>query len=275
MALALTAALLSLCGNSAHASVHVTYSVGQLTSVDDYFSASWLHDASKSPANSGSIENRAYRMGAVSDFISGSLYGDFDATTNQLRAIGGTLSGKASLLLGDLSLVDKTLELKLGKEAGTGKSGAIQFETNGAGNGEFTGGYVDFALTLDGAGSTLLTGTFFFKPQAETGSAMLSPNRGNSSAFTLWGYNWMHDSADIVTGVDGVNWLDFLQGLGFSGDALVSRNSAPGQTLGIALFASDADFASSAVSSNPEPTAGIIWGVLIAMGAVVRRRRAS
>ena len=52
---------------------------------------------------------------------------------------------------------------------------------------------MDFSLMVGGSTTSVLDGTFFFKPQAESGSDALSPNRGTSYNFSLWGWDWMHD----------------------------------------------------------------------------------
>lgn len=278
-ALAVAAALSSYGAASALASVHISYSVGQLDSLgtgDDLFSASLLHDATASPAGTAPAnladDNRAYRMGATSGFMSGSLYGDYDASSNQLTAIGGTVSGNLRLLFSNDNLNDKNFVLKLGQEAGAGKTGALKFETNGAGTGEYTGGFVDFALAIVGESSDFLTGTFFFKPQAETGSLMLSPNRGTASEFTLWGYNWMHSSGPYGTS-DAVSWDSFLEPLGYDGN--VTRPSILAdelnRTLGVALYVNAPSTAPTS-AANPEPTTCVIWGVLVGAALVFTRR---
>ena len=252
-----------------------TYQVGPLGSEQDFFSASWLHDASGTPSPSGSVpaaqDNRAYRTGTTSSSITGSLYGDLDATQNVLSGIGGTLSGKTRYLLDDFnsSLNGKEFVLNLGKDAGSGKSGKLKFETSGAGQGEFTGGYIDFALSIVGGPANMLTGTFFFKPQAEMGSTPLTPNRGNSSAFTLWGYNWMHDSAPFGGG-DAVNWATFMDSLQYGGPAVVRPtivSDESNQTLGISLYVTSVNN-----SVNPEPTTLIVWGALSMIGLCYSRR---
>lgn len=267
---ALAIALIGWCASTASASVHVTYNVGHLASAggdDAIFSASWLHDATSSPnLSSGTNANRAYRSGMTSDLMSGSLYGELNQHENALSDIGGTVSGNLKMLLGDAAFDSPSFVLRLGMEAG--KTGKLKFETNGAGTGEYSGGYLDFALDV---GSTLnvVTGTFFFKPQAETGSSVLSPNRGNSSAFTLWGYNWMHDSGPIDGSPNSVDWAKFLGKLGYTGDTVL-RTDALGNTLeqalGVALYVSDPS-PPPPYASNPEPTTLVVWAVLMSVGA--------
>ena len=94
------------------------------------------------------------------------------------------------------------------------KSGKLAFETNGAGSGQYTGGYVDYVLAVDtnpdvnvDTFTDVLAGTFFFKPQGENSSSMLSPNRGIISKFTLWGYNYMHDSYAYDGGERGLGCI--------------------------------------------------------------------
>jgi hypothetical protein len=210
-------------------------------------------------------------MGATSSSITGSLHGDLDSTLNVLSDIGGSLIGKTRYLLDnfDDSLNGQEFVLKLGKDAGSGKTGKLKFETSGAGQGEFTGGFIDFALSIVGGPSNVLTGTFFFKPQAEMGTSPLTPNRGNSTAFTLWGYNWMHDSAPLGGG-DAVNWTTFMDSLRYDGE-IVQRpsivNDENNHTLGISLYVTAATN-----SVNPEPTALIVWGALSMIGLCYARR---
>jgi hypothetical protein len=265
LALALFAALVPIVSASVH-----TYNVGDLANPDgdEIFSASWLHDASGARnVSSGTEENGAYRSGKLSDAVSGSLYGDLNGGV--LSGIGGTLTGNLSKLLKHLdpALKNQEFTLKLGASIGSSNTGALQFNTNGSGPGEFTGGFIDYLLEVASVPGFSLAGTFFFKPQAETGSTDLSPNRGDSSAFTLWGYNWMHDSGPIDGTPASVNWQSFLSGLGYTGD--VSRSSV-GQTLGIALFASDPE--PPIGSHAPEPTTFLVWCGLAMVGVGLSRR---
>jgi hypothetical protein len=127
---------------------------------------------------------------------------------------------------------------------------------------------VDFALDIVGGAANVLTGTLFFKPQAETPSAVLTPNRGDSTEFTLWGLNWMHDGSPIGGG-ESIDWIDFLrESLGYSGTVEVDRSTA---TLGIALYAVDRNPDDG--SLNPEPTAFVVWGLLSMIGAVSCNRK--
>jgi hypothetical protein len=280
--LALCALFICICVSRSTASVHpVTYSVGELDSLgpgDNLFSASLLHDASAAPTPSGPVpaksDNRAYLMGWTSGLMSGSLSGDYDDSTNRLTSIGGIVTGNLRMLLGDsVAVKNKEFVLKLGQDAGAGKTGAIQFETDGVGQGQYSGGFIDFALALAGETSNLLTGTFFFKPQAETGSLMLSPNRGDASTFTLWGYNWMHDSPAFDSDTNSFSWSEFLDPLGYQGT--VTRPSivddADNHTLGVALYVS-APQSQLTYAANPEPTTCLVWGVLSLIGFVASYR---
>jgi hypothetical protein len=195
LAFALAAATVAL------GSVHVTYEVSPQFATDG-FTASWLHGATGGPPH-GSAENGALLNGPTSSRIAGSLEGNL--LTNRLLNASGDIScclkQLASYLndrFGTSFTTSTAFDLKLGLLA-NGGDGALAFETDGAGSGQFTGGFLDFSLFVDGAASSLRDGTFFFKPQAESGSARLSPNRGTSSEFTLWGWNWMHDGAPIDT----------------------------------------------------------------------------
>jgi hypothetical protein len=246
-------------------------------------SASWLYDATGTV--NGSDENGSLLSGPKSSCISGSLEGDLSGNT--LLDISGSVTGMVKQMSGYLNSVFQTsfspstaFELQLGKLS-TGGDGALKFETDGASTGQFTGGFLDFSLYVDGAATSLIDGTFFFKPQAETGSDKLSPNRGTSSEFTLWGWNWMHDGLP-VDGRDEPDWNEFLSGsmgLGYDGPD-VSRtlpNGAPGVgfPLGIALYALNADATSSAPLHNPEPGTVLIWGVLSIAAVLASRTRCS
>ena len=213
-------------------------------------------------------DNRAYRTGSISEQIGGKLTGDLSG--NELTSISGKLSGNLGMLLNSPSLNGKAFDLLLGSsiiDPNRSGTGALKFETNGPGTGEFTGGFIDYQLWVDG--SSILDGTFFFKPQAETGSHMLSPNRGDPEAFTLWGYNYMHSSAPFGASSGDFDWIDFLSSLGYVGTDLVGRNSAG--NLGIALFASDPE-PPIQNSSNPEPTTFLVWGGLAIIGFGISRR---
>jgi hypothetical protein len=268
---ALFMAIVSLCAPIAVASVH-TYDVGALAQPpgDDFFSASWLHDASMSPYGADpnpNPDNRAYRTGFISEQVGGKLTGALSG--NALTSISGKLSGNLGMLLNSASFNGKAFDLLLGSsivDPNRTGAGALRFETNGAGTGEFTGGFIDYQLWVDGA--SILDGTFFFKPQAETGSNALSPNRGDAQAFTLWGYNYMHDSGP-ATGPAAGAWEPFLAALGYTGD-IVTRSEV-GQTLGIALFASDPE-PPIENSANPEPTTFLVWSGLALIGFGFCRR---
>jgi hypothetical protein len=272
---ALLVALVSWCASAVDASVH-TYNVGDLVDADDNtkFTASWLHDASM--GSSGASPNRAYRSGYLSERIQGSLSGDFNEIDNTLKDIGGTLTGTLGMLPADAFVGDEAFELRLGRTVGGTSTGALKFNTSGTGVGDFTGGFIDYDLRVND--TSVLAGTFFFKPQAETGSSALSPNRGDAQAFTLWGYNYMHSSGPVGSGpvgsgpvgggADTVDWLEFLQDLGYAGESLVNRGDS---NLGIALFASDPE-PPIHNSANPEPTTLIVWGGLAMIGLGYGRR---
>jgi hypothetical protein len=261
LALALALGCTVACGS--------VYTVGQLPTIGngDFFSASWLHDATGARnVASGSEENGAYRSGQVSGAVSGSLYGEL--LDGKLVGIGGVLHGNLSKLLKtvDAGLKNQNFTMKLGQEIGESNTGALRFNTDGVGAGSFTGGFIDYLLEVPGVPGFSLTGTFFFKPQAETGSSALSPNRGDGQGFTLWGYNWMHDSGPINPADPAGAW-SFLDDLGYTG-GVVNRapftgNLVDGHTLGIALFADGA---------NPEPTTFLIWGGLSMLALAARRR---
>lgn len=273
-----TAIALSSASNAV-ASVHVTYNVGELSSAqsgDSNFSASWLHDASMGlVTDNGSTENGAYRTGRISDLVSGSIEGDLEG--NVLSEIRGSVGGKLSSLhseFGSFTSMDQFV-VRLGQDAGSGRTGALKFETNGVGTGQFSGGFIDFALDV-GSSLDLVTGTFFFKPQSETGSSALSPNRGNSTTFTLWGFNWMHDSDPVGSDAIPPDWLTFLGDLGYDRGEVLRQAPSGGemllaQTLGIALYVNDPD-PPLAYAANPEPSTFLVWGVLAMIGVGYGRR---
>ena len=73
-----------------------------------------------------------------------------------LSHVSGSVTGKLKQLAAYLNAAFDTsfstydqFELRLGGLA-DGGSGALAFETNGAGTGEFTGGYLDFSLFVAG-----------------------------------------------------------------------------------------------------------------------------
>jgi hypothetical protein len=259
------------------ASVHTYYDVQQQDSVDG-FSASWLHAATS--GLNGSPENGALLNGAISSRLSGSFEGDLSG--NILSNISGSVSGKlkqlASYLNGTLGANFSTsdpFELRLGASA-SGGTGALAFETNGVGTGEFTGGFLDFSLYAAGGAASLVDGTFFFKPQAESGSDKLSPNRGNDFISTLWGFNWMHDGPP-VDGGETADWSSFLNGLGYAGPTVLRTPSSGAglqAALGIALYIKDPP-PPDGNRSAPEPTTFLIWGLLglISVGTLRSRQR--
>lgn len=264
-----------LCASTALASVQ--FNVGQIKLDEDPipFIASSLHDASSSPSAGASVfgpsDNRAYRTGDTSSPLTGSFFGDVDQVLNQVTNIRGTLNGKTQMLLDDFDNGTnfKDFRLKIGEEAGAGKTGKLAFETAGAGQKQYTGGYIDYVLAVAVNGVDfvdVLSGAFFFKPQAENSLSELSPNRGTISQFTLWGYNYMHDSFAF----DGVSadWATFLNSLGYA--ANVTRpdidDNPENQTLGISLYVTSAE------GHMPEPTALLIWGMLTMVGACISHR---
>jgi hypothetical protein len=241
------------------AAIH-TYDIGERA-----FSGSWLHSATGTSATENGPRWNGYM---VSDKITGTLSGDLN--NNILSDVSGTVTGKLGALnlhapLSSYSSADNFL-LRLGGQVSNG-TGALRFETDGADTGQYTGGYVDFALDIVGGAANVLTGTLFFKPQAETPSAVLTPNRGDSTEFTLWGLNWMHDG-NPVGGGESIDWIDFLtESLDYTGTAEVDRPTA---TLGIALYAVDQD--PEVGMHSPEPTAFVVWALLLAVGASLSRR---
>jgi hypothetical protein len=266
MRLILIATLLAWCAASrAPASVHVTYNVLEEFSTDG-FSASWLHSA-ESLLN-GTPENGALLNGARSSRVAGSLEGNLSGSV--LSDVSGSVSGTLKQLsiyvndvFGTSYAMSTPFDLKLGGAA-SGGNGALKFETDGAGTGQFTGGFLDFSLFVAGSATSLLDGTFFFKPQAESGSAVLSPNRGTSDEFTLWGWNWMHDGLP-VDGALEPDWESFLGALGYSGPTVLrTPASGPGlvSPIGVALYVVDPDPPVLSEGHSPEPTAFIVWGLL-------------
>jgi hypothetical protein len=257
--------------SSVSASVHTTYDVLQNFSADG-FSASWLYGATGTP--NGSADNGALLSGPTTSRISGTLVGDL--TGNVLSNVSGSVSGRLKELAGYLNSTLGTnfstytpFQLLLGGTS-NGGYGAFKFETNGAGTGEFTGGYLDFSLLVGGSTASVLDGTFFFKPQAESGSDALSPNRGTSYNFSLWGWDWMHDGAP-VDGATAPDWNSFLSSLGYTGDP-VYRTPPDGSAallapLGVAMYLVDPP------ASTPEPTAIVIWGLLAMVATTFSRRQ--
>ncbi len=256
------------------ASVHTNYDILQNFSAEG-FSASWLYGADS--ALSGSAGNGALLAGETSSRISGALEGDLSGNKllNPTGSVSGSLKQLASYLntaLGTNFSTCTPFQLLLGGMSDGGQGG-FAFETNGAGTGEYTGGFLDFSLMVGGSSTSVLDGTFFFKPQAETGSGALSPNRGDSYAFSLWGWNWMHDGLP-ADGAAAPNWGDFLSSLGYTGPAAVDRTPPDGSAaliapLGIAMYLVDPP---SGGMSNPEPTAFLIWGLLAAVTITFSRR---
>jgi hypothetical protein len=255
----LIAALAAISASGALASVQVSYDI-----LKEYptsgMSASWVHSATLG----GPDANDAYFNGLMSGRVAGSLTGLLDG--DKLTDISGTVGGKLKqlsgyFLPGTYSMGD-VFNLKLGEAAGAGKSGKLQFVSNG--DGEFVGGWMDFSLEV--SGSILKSGTLFFKPQAENSSPTLSPNRGDSAAFTLWGLNWTHESLPAVVDDTLPDYSKFLSDLDQSNS--VNR---PGEfeTLGIALYLSNSK---AQYHGNPEPTTLVIWGMLAMVGAACSRR---
>ncbi len=223
------------------------------------------------------------RDGDLSSRIAGSLSGDLNG--NVLNDISGSVAGELkqlSLYLNEQFSTSYGMStpfvLQLGASAAPGGSGALQFETDGAGSGQYTGGYMDFALFVDNEATSLLSGTLFFKPQAEMGSATLSPNRGTSDEFTLLGMNWMHDGDPVNGGVEP-DWTSFLSGLGYDGPQVLRTPSGDAQgiaaTLGVDLYVVRQGGPNTL--QNPEPAALVIWGLLAGAPGVIciYRRRSS
>lgn len=270
-------AIATCCATSGFGSVHLTVGKYELDESPVPFVASWLHDASASASAGASVygpgDNRAYRTGKTSSALSGSFEGDFDASGNILSNIRGTLSGTTKLLLNSFNSGNdfKNFVLKLGQQAGSGKDGKLAFET--VGTREYTGGFIDYVLAVDVNDDNVfvdvLSGTFFFKPQAENSNSLLSPNRGTISAFMLWGYNYMHDSDAFGGG--NASWTDLFALLGgYANDVTrpdIVDDPNGDQTLGISLYVTS-DYTGNA-GQNPEPTALIIWGMLAMIGACV------
>ena len=121
----------------------------------------------------------------------------------------------------------------------------------------------------------MLDGTFFFKPQAESGSHVLSPNRGTSYDSTLWGFNWMHDGTPVDGGV-GAKLGEFLKRPGlywsdrFANTCIRPR---PEQPAGPCVYIVDPPPPDGL--QNPEPATLMIWGLLVVLSAVVYCRRRS
>lgn len=271
------------CASTTTASVQFNVGKYKLNESPVPFVASWLHDASSSPSAGASVfgpeDNRAFRTGNTSSALGGSFEGDFDSTGNVVTNIRGTLSGTTKMLLNsfDSSNNFQSFILKLGQDAGAGKSGKLAFET--VGTREYTGGYIDYAIAVAINGVDyvdVLTGTFFFKPQGENSNSLLSPNRGTVSEFMLWGYNYMHDSY-AYSGATA-DWASFFSTLGYTNNvtrpAIVgdSGSTAPptNQTLGVSLYVTSGIPGSS--GNNPEPTALIIWAMLTMVGACLSGR---
>ena len=244
------------------ASVHLAYDVIPISG----FQGSWLHSATGSEDAGSPLNGPRWNGDDISDRISGGFQGDLE--DNILSNITGSVSGKLGQLAGYLNTVTSSglstadmFELKLGQAAGG--VGVLQFETDGVGSGQFSGGVLSFSLIV--GTDSVLDGTFFFKPQAETASGVLTPNRGDSDAFTVWGLNWMHDGEPQEDGTEP-NWLAFLGDLDPGVTTLVDR---PAVTLGIAMYAVDPPGAGPA---NPEPATVMIWGLLGALGMTAYRR---
>jgi hypothetical protein len=236
------------------------------------FSASWLHSAENS--RNGTLANGARMNGQTSSRISGTLTGDLvgNILSGASGSVSGTLKQLSVYLNSEFSttfIMSTPFQLLLGGQA-SGGDGALEFETAGAG--KFTGGFLDFSLFVNGGLTSLVDGTFFFKPQAESGNAALSPNRGTSSEFTLWGANWMHDG-DPMDGGAEPDWSTFLAGLNYGGPSEVLRELASGDpgipaTLGIDLYIkSNGTTGQGGGGDVPEPLSAVVWGILVCVGA--------
>jgi len=245
------------------------------------FSASWLHSGES--ALKGSSMNGARMTGVTSSRITGILQGDL--VNNQLKQISGSVSGQlmqlSSYLNSTLTLTNSlsmsdSFELKLGSSAGG--AGALQFKSPGTNPGEYTGGYLDFSLLVPGkATGSILDGTFFFKPQAESGNAPLSPNRGDANEFTLWGNNWMHDGGP-ASGSNPSNfsdWNTFLATLGYSGGTVL-RDGGDGldASLGIDFYVVNDQPLDPPPGGPgvPEPASMFVWSMIVACSMKFSRK---
>ncbi len=168
-------------------------------------------------------------------------------------------------------------------------AGGMQFETAGTGTGEFTGGWFDYELLIDDLATdsvgfvSVTKGTFYIKPQAETGgSHPLEPNRGDSGEWTAWGNNWAHDGAPYGSprGERVGSWSDwdFLKALGHpvdsDGDLRLTkrRNVDHGIQLGIDLYAV-MESEPGDTPTVPEPVAAVIWSGFLTIALACRRSR--
>jgi hypothetical protein len=271
---ALTAAAVSalLMGSLPQAEASLaTYDIGVVPSGQaGGFRSTYLHAATTSTI--GSIDNGGRRSGSLSNSLIGSMQGDLNG--NILSGISGEISG---MLKGLTSLFgnDSTtpFALLLGSDAGVGRTGALAFETQGPGTGQFTGGFLDYDLVIGGASAA--SGTFFFQPAAQMGGSTLNPssplvpNRGTSEAFTLWGNNYMHDGNSY----DQQKWLDFLGGtpLDYSG-SYVTRSTVVNSALGIDIFA-DMSGGGGGGGVVPEPESLAVWVLLGGFGLTVISRK--
>jgi len=213
------------------------------------FRATFLHAATSS--RFGSVANGGRRSGALSNSLTGSMQGNLSG--NILSGISGEISG---MLKGLTSLFGNTsttpFVLKLGSSAGG--AGALAFETQGAGTGQFTGGFLDYELFIGTSTVVEDEGTFFFQPAAQMGgstldpSSPLVPNRGDSEAFTLWGNNYMQDGNSYTE----QDWFDFLtDDLGYAGTTYVTRSNVD-TPLGIDIYA-ERPSATGSGGALPEP----------------------
>jgi hypothetical protein len=232
------------------------------------FRATYLHAATSSII--GSNANGGRRSGNLSNALTGSMQGDLNG--NILSGISGEISG---MLKGLTSLFSNTsttpFALRLGSDAGG--TGALAFETEGSGTGQFTGGFLDYDLVIGGMSAD--SGTFFFQPAAQMGGSSLNPssplvpNRGNSDAFTLWGNNYMHDG----NGYTEQSWLSFLEGtpLEYGGGSYVTRSNVVNSPLGIDIFADMSGGGGGGVVPEPESLA--VWVLLAGLGLTVISRK--
>lgn len=231
------------------------------------FSASWLHSADASV--NGTVENGARRNGLTSSRLTGSLQADLSG--NVLSDVTGVVQGNLGQLASSLNaqlglglLPQDAFELRLGGAAGG--SGAIQLLSAD----EFTGGYLDYSLYVGSVGDTVASGTFFYKPQAELGNALLDPNRGDANAFTLWGNNWMHDGSPVAGSnePDFTDWQSFLSPLGYTGGNVLRSAGGLDAELGTSFY-----LVNQNQLANPEPTALVVWSLLGISCSAYRRRR--
>ena len=225
------------------ASIHTYYNVLP-TFETDGFSASWLHAATS--ALNGSSENGALLNGDTSSRIAGSLEGDLSGNT--LSNISGSVSGLLKQLAGDLNSAfgtsfstSTTFELALGGSSNGGHGWRWRSKPTGRGpENSRADTWITVCTWREVRRACLMVrSSSNHRPNRV---AALSPNRGNSYNFSLWGWDWMHDGAP-VDGSAAPDWTAFLSSLGYTGDT-VYRTAPEGGTaatvpLGIAMYVVD------------------------------------